>query len=235
MMESRYNNIADNIARIRERIAAAAASAGRDPAEISLMAVTKTQTAERVNAAIAAGITLLGENRAQELCARFDSYRREGVAIHFIGGLQTNKVRQVAGKVEMVQSLDSLRLAAGLDRQSAILGKTLDVLIEVNIGGEAGKSGLPPGEVADFAEQIRQFPCLRLRGLMAIPPIYDKTCENEKFFYQMQQVFVDIKARNIDNRSIDVLSMGMSGDFEPAVKHGATLVRIGSALFGARA
>ena len=227
-------NVADAVNAVRERMAGAAIKAGRRPDDVKLMAVTKTQPAELVNLAIQAGINLLGENRAQELLARYDDYDKDSVSIHFIGSLQRNKVRQIIDKVDLIQSVDSLRLAAEIDKQAAKAGKVMDVLIEINIGGEESKSGVSPDEVFELAFEITRMQALRLRGLMTIPPFGCETSIAEQFFYSMQKLFVDIKAKIVDNRSIDILSMGMSDDFELAIRHGSTLCRIGSALFGAR-
>lgn len=233
-MENRYMTIEDNIHAIRAEIEDAALKAGRDPKGIRLMAVTKTQTPEAVNAAIAAGIDLLGENRAQELNEKYDSYSRDGVDIHFIGHLQTNKVRQIADKVTMIHSVDSLRLAKEIESQAVRLGKVMDVLIEVNIAGELSKDGIAPSEVEPLAREIAQLGHLNLCGLMTIPPICDQESEIEGYFSRMQQLFVDIGAKKIDNVSMNVLSMGMSGDYLSAVKYGATLLRLGTAIFGTR-
>ena len=234
MTENRYNSIANNLRQIREKIDNAAIKAGRAPGEISLMAVTKTQTAADVNAAIAHGITLLGENRAQELLAKYDDYNRQNAKIHFIGGLQTNKVRQIITRVNLIQSMDSEHLAAEIEKQAAKNALVMDVLIEVNIGRERSKSGILPEQLFEFSAKIAELEHLRLRGLMAIPPISDNITQTMGFFSAMQQLFVDIQAKNVDNKNIDILSMGMSDDFEYAILNGATLVRIGSALFGGR-
>lgn len=228
------DRIGENLRRIRFEIEEAAVSAGRNPADIRLMAVTKTVPAELVNIAIEAGVNLLGENRAQELAAKYDDYRKDTISIHFIGHLQTNKVRQIVGKVDMVHSVGSLRLAEELDRQAAKHGKTLEILLEVNVGGELSKSGISAGELPSLAEEIAQFSALRFRGLMTIPPICDTMEESERYFSLVEQLFIDIKAKNRDNRNVDILSMGMSGDFPAAIRHGSTIVRIGTALFGNR-
>ena len=234
MTESLCNSIGENLKIIREKIAEAATKAGRPPGEISLMAVTKTQSAAAVNAAISQGVTLLGENRAQELLAKYDDYNREGVQLHFIGGLQTNKVRQIITKVDLIQSVDSLRLATEIERQAAQNSRVMDLLIEINIGREMSKSGIMPEELFDFAAQIADFKHLRLRGLMAIPPISENITQTMSFFSAMRQLFVDMQGKNVDNKNIDILSMGMSDDFEYAIMNGSTLVRIGSAMFGKR-
>jgi len=236
MTENRFNEaiIRDNITRIKDQVAEAAISAGRNPAEIRLMAVTKTVPAYAVNMAICNGIDLLGENRAQELRDKYDDYIKDNASIHFIGSLQTNKVRQIINKVDMIHCVDSLKLAAEIDRQARANGKVCDILLEVNVGGEASKSGIPPDGCTDFALEISGFSALRLRGLMTIPPFCDKMEETERYFMQMRELFVDIQAKNRDNRNVDILSMGMSGDFPAAVRHGATIIRLGTAIFGQR-
>ena len=229
------STIPENIKRLRESIDAAALKAGRNPADIKLMAVTKTQPAELVNRAIASGITLLGENKAQELREKHEQYDlREGVQLHFIGHLQTNKVKMVVGKVSMIQSVNSLKLAGEISKQGAKLGITTDLLLEINIGGEESKSGIPVHLAEDITRQIALLPYVKLRGLMAIPPIWCESGGNERFFAQMNEMLVDIKAKKIDNVSMEILSMGMSDDFAVAIKHGSTLVRLGTAIFGQR-
>jgi pyridoxal phosphate enzyme (YggS family) len=233
-LSDRAAAVRENLRRIRAEITEAAIRAGRDPAGVRLMAVTKTVPAELVNIAISDGVDLLGENRAQELCEKYPDYNREGVEIHFIGRLQTNKVRQIIDKVEMVHSVDSERLAAELNKQAARVGKLCEILLEVNIGGEASKSGVSPEELPDLAEKLRDFSHLRWRGLMTIPPICGTIVESERYFSQMEELFIDIRDKNRDNKTIDILSMGMSDDFSAAIRHGSTLVRVGTAIFGGR-
>ncbi|GHU80385.1 YggS family pyridoxal phosphate enzyme [Clostridia bacterium] len=234
MTENRYSDIAENIERIRARIEEAALAAGRRPEEITLMAVTKTVPAEVVNMAVAQGVTLLGENRAQELLSKYEAYA-DGASIHFIGHLQSNKVKQIIDKVDMIHSVGGARLAAEISRQAGAIGKTRDVLIEVNVGGEESKSGVTPEETAELAREIEGLDHIRLRGLMTIPPVCDTIYESEAYFERVYKVFVDIREKNRDNSSIDILSMGMSQDFPAAIKHGSTIIRIGTALFGSRA
>lgn len=227
-------SIRENILRLREEIAQAAAKAGRKPEEIRLMAVTKTQPPELVNEAIAAGIDLIGENKAQELTAKYDEYHKENLDIHFIGHLQTNKVKAVVGKVGMIQSVDSLKLAGEIARHSEKLGITTDLLLEINVAGEQSKSGVLFEDAETLAREIAALSHVKLRGLMAIPPIWNESAGNEVFFERMRQKLVDIKAKNIDNISMEILSMGMTDDFAIAIKHGSTLVRLGTAIFGSR-
>lgn len=224
-----------NIRRVRENIALAAREVGRDPGEITLCAATKTQSDETIRAAIAAGITLCGENRVQEMTAHLDADAYVGSEVHFIGHLQTNKVKQVVGRVEMIQSVDSLRLLEAIDRQAASLAIRQDILLEVNIGREPSKSGVQPQEVEALARAALGLSHVRLRGLMAIPPL-SAPGESRGFFRETRQLFVDIKRKMAHNENdINCLSMGMSGDYMDAVREGATLIRVGTALFGARA
>ncbi len=219
---------------IRENVERAAALAGRPADEIQIMAVTKTVPPQLVNAAIDAGVRLLGENRAQELVAKQPHYRLKGCALHFIGSLQTNKVRQVVDKVDMIQSVGSLRLANEINRQCRLRGQVMDILLQVNIGEEATKGGFLPRELLPAAEQISQLPGVRVRGLMAIPPYSDNITQTERYFAGLRQMSVDMDNKKLDNVSVVHLSMGMSSDYTHAIKHGATIIRVGTALFGQR-
>lgn len=224
-------DLSQNVKAVQERIAAAAAAAGRSPEEVALCAATKTQTNESIRAAIAAGIQVCGENRVQELSAHLESNAYVGAQVHFIGRLQTNKVRQVVGRVDLIQSVDSSRLLEAIDRQAARLDLVQDVLVEVNIAGEESKSGIGPKDLEALCQLAGSLPHVRLRGLMAIPP----AGEGPQFFRKMHQLYVDIKRKMSHNENdIDCLSMGMSGDYMDAVREGATLVRVGAALFGPR-
>ena len=234
MMEKSYADVAENIARIREEIAQAAQKAGRSPDEVQLMAVTKTVPAETVNAAIACGIRLLGENRAQELREKYPLYDKEAADIHFIGHLQSNKVRQIIDKVTMIHSVDRFSLAEEISARAQALGRVMDILLEVNIGDEDTKSGVHTSSVEELSCQVAQLPGICVRGLMAIPPVSDNFLQTERYFSSMRQLFVDIQAKKIDNVPMDVLSMGMSGDYTLAVKHGSHIVRLGTAIFGHR-
>ena len=198
------------------------------------MAVTKTVEPSRVNEAIGAGVNLLGENKAQELLAKYDTYDKDGVGIHFIGHLQSNKVRQIITKVTMIQSLDSISLAQEIERQCIKNNVEMNCLVEVNIGNELSKSGVNPDNVVQFMEQLPAFPHIHVRGIMSIPPICETEQEKEGYFSSLYKLFVDIGDKKIDNINMDFLSMGMSDDYTLAVKHGSNLVRIGSAMFGRR-
>lgn len=227
-------SLEENVRQVKENIAQAAREVGRDPAEITLVAATKVQSDDTVRAAIAAGIQICGENRVQEMTAHLDADAYAGARLHFIGHLQTNKVGKVVGRVDMIESVGSQRLLEAIDKQAAKLGIVQDILLEVNIGGEESKSGVDPEELEALARKAQELPNVRLRGLMAIPPVAGPE-GNRGSFRKMYQLFVDIRRKMDDNKSnIDCLSMGMSGDYADAVREGATLVRVGTALFGAR-
>ena len=226
--------VAQNVQKIAQDVREAALQAGRDPSEVQVMAVTKTVDPVLVNAAIGAGITLLGENKAQELCAKYDSYHKDGVQIHFIGHLQTNKVRQSGDKVSMVESVDSIKLAREIDRHCAAIGKVMDVLLEVNIGREENKTGIFPEFLPALLEEAGKLEHIRVRGLMTIPPVCETEEEVLQYFSQMRQLFIDIKQKKYDNISMEILSMGMSADYLAAVRCGSNIVRIGTAMFGQR-
>ena len=228
-------SLEENIARVKASMARAALEAGRDPAEITLVAATKVQSSDTIRAAIAAGIAVCGENRVQELTAHLDDYAYDGAKIHFIGHLQTNKVRFVVGRVDLIESVDSPRLLEAIERQAEKLNLVQDILLEVNIGREESKGGCLPEDLPALARQAMDLPHVRLRGLMAIPPAAAEPGENRRFFAATRQLFVDIRSQMGDNDTdIDCLSMGMSGDYEDAIREGATLVRVGTALFGPR-
>ena len=225
----------EHIQRVQERVARAAIAAGRGPEEITLCAATKVQTDDTIRAAIAAGIRVCGENRVQELTAHLAAGAYAGARVHFIGHLQTNKVKQVVGRVDLLQSVDSLHLLQAVDRQADKLGLVQDILLEVNIGGEESKTGCPLDRLDELAGAAAECPRVRLRGLMAIPPISAKPGDNRRYFVRMYQLFIDMRGKMSDNQSdMDCLSMGMSADFEDAIAEGATLVRVGTALFGPR-
>lgn len=227
-------SIEENVEKILEEIAAAARAAGREPGEVALCAATKMNDAQAVRRAIAAGVRICGENRVQELTAKLADNAYAGAQVHFIGHLQTNKVKQVVGKVDLIQSVDSEHLLAAISREAQKQGLCQDILLEVNIGEEAAKSGFAEEDILPLVDRIDSFSNIRLRGLMAIPPISRNPGDNLKFFLKMRQIYVDIRAKKNDNVSVDCLSMGMSGDFADAVAAGSTMVRIGTAIFGAR-
>ncbi len=226
--------IAENVAAVKARIADAAAAAGRDPADILLVAATKMNDANRVREAIAAGVDVCGENRVQEMLEKQALGAYAGAPLHFIGHLQKNKVKQVVGLAALIHGADSLPLLATVSRVAAQRGLVQDVLLEVNVGGELSKAGFSPEEIPQALEFASSLPGLRVRGLMAIPPICTFPEENRPFFCRMEKLFVDNGEKKYDNVSMDFLSMGMSGDFTEAIAWGANLVRIGTAIFGAR-
>jgi len=227
-------SIAENVAAIRAKMDAAAKKSGRDPKDILLCAATKMNDADAVREAIAAGVDLCGENRVQELVAKQKENAYAGAPVHFIGHLQTNKVRQVVGKVDLIQSVDSLRLLKAINAEAARQGIIQDILLEINIGEEESKSGFAASEVLPILEQISEFPHIFVRGLMAIPPISHNSGDNRKFFQKILQLSVDITAKKYDNVLVNCLSMGMSDDFEDAISCGSTMIRVGTAIFGKR-
>ncbi len=233
MSEKSLTDTSLNVAETFENIRKAAESSGRDPYEIRLMAVTKTVAPEKINEAISAGCDLLGENRVQELLEKYERYDKNA-EIHFIGRLQTNKVKYIVDKVSMIESVDSIRLAEEIEKRCAKIGKIMDILLEVNIADEESKGGFDFDEIISVSEKIKDFPHLRLRGLMTIGRFGAEIEETRQYFEKMRHLLVDIRAKNIDNIYINILSMGMSADYELAVAEGATIVRVGRGLFGAR-
>ena len=227
------STIAENIAAIRARIDAAARLSGRTGADITLVAATKMNDAARVREAVAAGIDACGENRVQEMTEKLAEGAYTGAPLHFIGHLQTNKVRQVVGKVDLIQSVDSPELLAMIEKRAAMQDTVQDILLEVNIGGEAAKSGFAPQEVENAAAQAKEMDHVRVRGLMTIPPADATREENVVYFQKVQALYVDINRKMYDN-GLEYLSMGMSGDFADAIRAGANMVRVGTAIFGAR-
>ena len=227
-------SIAENVARILADIESAALAAGRDPRQITLCAATKMNDADRVRQAIAAGVTCCGENKVQELTTKLAENAYQGADIHFIGHLQTNKVKQVVGKVSLIQSVDSLRLLQAIEKEAAKQGICQDILLEVNIGQEESKSGLAVEELYEMLENVARSSSVRVKGLMAIPPICQNPGDNNKFFAKMCNLSVDITAKKYDNVFMEILSMGMSDDYADAIAHGSTMIRVGTAIFGAR-
>lgn len=228
-------SLSENIAAVKANIAAAARQAGREAGSVTLVAATKTQSSDTIRAAIQAGITVCGENRVQELTAHLDDFAYDGAAVHFIGHLQTNKVKFVVGRVDLIESVSSLKLLEAINAQAAKLNLVQDILLEINIGREQTKSGFVPEEALAAARRAVELPSVRLRGLMAIPPVSAQPGGSRPFFRQMQKLYVDIRHSLEDNgMSVSCLSMGMSADYPDAVAEGATLVRVGTALFGPR-
>lgn len=228
------SNIKHNYETIVQNIASAAIKSGRKPEDITFLAATKTVDPEFINYAVSLGLKFIGENKVQELLSKYDNYDLDNCDLHFIGHLQTNKVRQIIGKVKMIQSVDSIKLATEISKQSVKNNLVTDILVEVNIGREENKSGVLPENLEELLNQISVLEGVSVNGLMAIPPI----CENEQkirgYFQNMRNLFIDISDKKIDNIKMGILSMGMSGDYQEAILEGANLVRIGSSLFGER-
>ena len=226
-------NVAENIRSVRERMAAAAAAAGRNPEDILLVGASKMNDAAACRAAIAAGIDALGENRVQELLEKDAQGAYAGAPLHFIGHLQRNKVRQIVGRVDLIHSVSSLELLSEIDRQAEKRGLVQPVLLEVNIGEEESKSGFLPGALFYAAAAARDFAHVDVQGLMAIPPVEQEEHGNLPYFQEVARLYIDI-SRELYHNELKYLSMGMSDDFEDAIAAGANMVRVGSAIFGAR-
>ena len=226
-------SIAENIAQVRANIAAAAQAAGRNPGDILLVGASKMNDAAACREAIAAGIDALGENRVQEMTAKLAENAYAGAPLHFIGHLQRNKVRQVVGKADLIQSAGSPELLDEIEKAAAKLELTQDILLEVNIGEEAAKSGVPPAELFRGAQAALEREHLRVLGLMTIPPADASREENLRYFDKVRALFIDMNEKLFHN-DLRHLSMGMSGDYEDAIRAGATMVRVGTAIFGSR-
>ena len=225
--------IGENIARTRAEIDAAARETGRTGKDITLVGASKMNDAAACQEAIRAGIDALGENRVQEMTAKLAENGYDGAPLHFIGHLQRNKVKQVVGKAALIQSVGSLELLEEIEKQADKLGIVQDILLEVNIGGEAAKSGFAPEAVSEAASHAKELSHVRVRGLMTIPPASATQAENMVYFQKVHALYVDINQKMYDNK-LDYLSMGMSGDFADAIRAGSNMVRVGTAIFGAR-
>ena len=226
-------SIQTNIQEVRQRIAAACGECGRDPKEITLVGASKMNDAAACREAIAAGIDVLGENRVQEMTEKLSQNAYDGAPLHFIGHLQRNKVKQVVGKVALIQSVGSLPLLEAVEKEAEKQDIVQDILLEVNIGGEEAKSGFAPGAVEDAAARAKECAGVRVRGLMTIPPANATREENMVYFQKVKALYVDISEKMYDNK-LEYLSMGMSGDYADAIRAGANMVRVGTAIFGAR-
>lgn len=224
----------ERVQTVRRQMEEAARQAGRRMEEIRLLAASKTQSAQTVAFSAGLAIDCFGENRAQELVEKMDAGAYGDKPVHMIGHLQKNKAKYVVGRAALIHSADSLELAREICRQAQKKGLTQDVLIEVNLAGEQSKSGVAPRELDSLLEEICRLEGLRVRGLMAIPPVSRQPGQNRPYFSALRQLFVDIKSKRYDNVSMDCLSMGMSQDFCDAIAEGATLVRIGSGIYGPR-
>ena len=219
---------------INERIAEAAQKVGKSREDITFLAATKTVEPEVINHAISLGLDHIGENKVQELLSKYDSYNLEKCSLQLNCHLQTNKVRQIVDKVDLIQSVDSVKLAKEIAKQSLKLNKTTDILVEVNIGREENKSGVYPENLEELLCEISKIEEISVKGLMTIPPICDNKHKISKYFNNMHNIFIDISQKKLDNISMTILSMGMSADYYEAILEGANMVRIGSSLFGAR-
>lgn len=233
-MERSLTDIKYNYDFINEKIAEAAMKAGKTREDITFLSATKTVEPEYINYAISLGLSYIRENKVQELLSKYDQYNLENCSLQFIGHLQSNKVRQIVGKVDLIQSIDSMKLAKEVSKCSLKNNITSDILVEVNIGKEENKSGVMPEMLEELVEEISTLPAVNVKGLMTIPPICEKKDEIRRYFEKMNRLFLDISSKKLDNVSMDILSMGMSSDYYEAILEGANMVRIGSALFGNR-
>ncbi len=233
-MDQKLDMIEENYKLLKEEIGKAALKSGRSENDVRFMAVTKTVEPVYINRAIELGIDLIGENRVQEFLSKKDDLNLKNVEKRLIGRLQSNKVKKIVGQVDMIESVDSVKIASLISERSIELGIRTDILIEINIGGEESKTGMDKSRFLDDFYKISEMKGVYIRGLMTIPPICENNYELRKFFTEMRDMFLDIKSKNRDNISMDILSMGMSGDFREAIECGSNSVRIGSALFGKR-
>ena len=227
--------INENVSNIRARIARAALKAGRRPEDITLIGVTKTIDIPRIGELLDCGVNALGENRVQELLQKYDSFTDRAVppSWHLIGHLQTNKVKYIVDKVTMIHSVDSIKLAEEINRRAKNIDRRIDILIEVNAGGEESKFGIEPKDVDKFSGEIVKFTNIRLKGLMTVAPFVEKGEENREIFQKMRHLVIDIAGKMGNNEKTEI-SMGMTNDYEVAIEEGATMIRVGTALFGAR-
>lgn len=229
------NSIQSRLKRVKEQIEAAALSSGRDPKTVKLVAVSKTVPADRILSAIKAGVTDLGENYVQEAREKIEALRRENIFWHFIGHLQSNKAKYAVRLFDLIHSVDSLKLARELDKRAAAIGKVQQILVQVNISGEATKSGIDTEQAVDLIHQIVPLESLTVCGLMTMPPYFNAPDKVRPYFRALRNLKDIIRKEAITNVDMTELSMGMTGDFEAAIEEGATLVRIGTAIFGERA
>lgn len=232
-MENYCLECVENFKKVQERIAAAAVKSGRSERDVKLVTVTKTVASDAIAEVIKAGAKIIGENRVQEMLSKKDDLAALQKETHIIGHLQSNKAKYLPGCVQMIQSIDSKKLASAVSGEFAAAGEKVNVLVEVNIGGEESKSGCAPEEVEGLLYAIKDLPGIQVQGFMAIPPV----CEGEEvraYFARMYKLFIDMQQKKIDNVNINTLSMGMTGDFESAILEGATMVRVGTGIFGKR-
>ena len=223
----------ERLEEVEEKIQEACRRAGRDRSEVTLIAVSKTKPAEIIKEPYALGVRVFGENKVQELTEKFEVLPKD-IRWHMIGHLQTNKVKYIADKVELIHSVDSLRLAETIEKEAAKRGRVIDILVEVNVAEEESKFGLKKEEVIPFIEKVAGFSHINVRGLMTIAPFVENPEKNRSVFADLRKLSVDITAKNIDNVNVSILSMGMTNDYEVAIEEGATMVRVGTGIFGAR-
>lgn len=223
----------ERLEEVEEKIQEACRRAGRDRSEVTLIAVSKTKPAEILKEAYDLGVRVFGENKVQELTEKFEVLPKD-IRWHMIGHLQTNKVKYIADKVELIHSVDSLRLAETIEKEAAKRGRVIDILVEVNVAEEESKFGLKKEEVIPFIEKVAGFSHINVRGLMTIAPFVENPEKNRPVFADLRKLSVDITAKNIDNVNVSILSMGMTNDYEVAIEEGATMVRVGTGIFGAR-
>ena len=225
--------VAENLAQVQKNIEESCGNVNRDPGEVTLIAVSKTKPVEMLREAYDAGARVFGENKVQEIVDKYD-HMPSDVKWHMIGHLQRNKVKYIVDKVAMIHSVDSFRLAETIEKEAAKKNVTVPILIEVNVAQEESKYGLKPEEDLPFIEEIADFSHIQIKGLMTIAPYVENAEENREIFRELKKLSVDIAAKNINNVTMSVLSMGMTGDYMVAVQEGATMVRVGTGIFGAR-
>ncbi len=228
------DTISENLSHIRQRIARAALRSGRNPEAVEIVGVTKTVSADRVEAAVKAGLRILGENYVQESFEKIEALASYGISWHFIGRLQSNKAKYAVRLFDLIHSVHSEKLAREIDRQAKKYDRVQPVLIQVNTGGESSKTGVPPEDTVDLVRRVSRLENISIRGLMTLPPFFDAPDRVRPFFRALHDLKKQVEDAGIDNVSMESLSMGMTGDFEVAVEEGATLVRIGTAIFGER-
>ena len=223
----------ENLQEVEERIQEACRRAGRDRSEVTLVAVSKTKPVSMLKEAYDLGVRVFGENKVQEIREKYEALPKD-IEWHMIGHLQTNKVKYIADKVSLIHSVDSLRLAETIEKEAVKHNRIVDILLEVNVAEEESKFGIKTSEVLALAENVVQLPHIRLRGLMTIAPFVENPEKNRAIFANLHELYVDIKEKNIDNGTVSILSMGMTNDYEVAIEEGATMVRVGTGIFGAR-
>lgn len=233
-LSAEFQDIKDNLEEIEEKISIAAEKSGRKREDIILLAATKTVDTDRINYAISCGVKYIGENRVQELESKIEKIDREKTKIHLIGPLQSNKINKILPIADMIESIDSIKLAERISNRCLTLSKKMPVLLEVNIANEESKFGFPAEQLTDVCYELSELKGISIEGIMTVPPFDSTPSENRKYLSRINQIFVDIQAKKIDNVNMNILSAGMSGDYEMAIEEGSNLVRIGSSIFGRR-